>query len=91
VDAAMAAPPIKRIIKRKSTAGRGLSVEIILYQKADFPGGLSHLGIRGWRIANLAKISWLFVIFDTAGEFIFVGCQPTNKPGFQAPAEHELC
>jgi integrase len=28
---------------------------------------------------------------DTGGEFIFVGCQPTNKPGFQAPAEHELC
>jgi hypothetical protein len=28
---------------------------------------------------------------DTGGEFMFMGCQPTNKPGFQAPAEHELC
>ena len=28
---------------------------------------------------------------DTGGEFIFVGCRPTNRSGFQAPAEHEWC
>jgi hypothetical protein len=31
------------------------------------------------------------VTTDTGGEFIFAGGQPTNRPDFQAPTEHELC
>jgi hypothetical protein len=59
---------------------------------ADIPG---HAHLQPLQPSHAFRLTpghtWSIDTSDTGGEFIFVGCQPTNKPGFQAPAEHELC